>query len=81
MWLSILIVFALVGGAALAIGGMGILGFPALLVAVVGLIAKLTGAFAGQGRTSDEPEDVGGGHKATGHAHGGQEHMAPSSQL
>ena len=78
MWLSILIIVGLVGGLALTVFGLGPpLGFVALFIGLVGLAAKFGGSLAGQGRSSDEPETVPGGHKATGHAHPGQEHMVP----
>jgi hypothetical protein len=79
MWFSYLPIIALVAGIVIAIFGAGPIGIVLAIIGVIGLVAKVAGSYAGQGRTSDEsgPEPVPGGHKATGHAHPGQEHMVP----
>jgi hypothetical protein len=76
MWLAYLPIFAIVAGGALALAGMGPIGIVIAIIGVLGLIAKFAGNMGTQ-RTGDEPETVPGGHKATGHAHAGQEHMVP----
>ena len=77
MWFAYLPIIALVAGIALAFAGTGPIGIVLAIIGVIGLAAKFGGSLAGQGRSSDEPETVAGGHKATGHAHPGQEHMVP----
>jgi hypothetical protein len=90
MWLSILIIVALVGGIALAVGGIGILGFPLLIVGIAGLGILLAQRASGSKEQSggrvpavqddpSKPQDTGhaGTHRKTGVAHPGQEHMVP----
>ena len=77
MWFAYLPIIAIVAGIVLALAGTGPIGIVIAALGVIGLIAKFAGNLSGQGRPSSEPETVPGGHKATGHAHAGQEHMVP----
>ncbi len=78
MWLGTLTVLLIIVGIGTTVAGLGPLGPVLIGGGIVAAIAYFAGA-AQQGRESNEPESVPGGHKATGAAHEGQKHMTPDT--
>jgi hypothetical protein len=78
MWLSILIVIALIGGGIIAIAGAGPIGIVLVAIGLIGLVAKFTGALGGQ-RSQGSPERAAAARRGEniGPAHEGQKHMTP----
>ncbi len=78
MWLGIAIIPLILLGIVATVVGLGPLG-PFLIAGGVVLFVLYLVRQSAAGRPDREPESVPGGHKATGHAHDGQQHMTPDS--
>lgn len=77
MWLAYLPVLGIIAGIALAIVGAAPIGIPLAVIAA----GVLSFTVRQNSRPSREPKTVPGGHKETGYAHPGQEHMVPRDQV
>jgi hypothetical protein len=80
MWLSVLIVIVFGIGVIIAIFAGGPIGFVLAGIAVLGFIAKFTGALGAQSPTAAEHAERGERleqGEPTGPAHEGQKHMTP----